>query len=67
MASEPTFSHWKVVFWPSVVRKKVIFLEGPSVKPKFWTNVTIVGYFVANLRTFWCIFTNQNNAVVYQN
>ena len=24
------------------------------------------GYFVANLRTFWCTTTGLNNAVVYQ-
>ena len=27
----------------------------------------ILGYFVANLCTFWCTFTGLNNAVVYQN
>ena len=32
---------------------------------KFWPVLTIFGYFVANLRTFWC--TGLTNAVVRQN
>ena len=34
---------------------------------KFWPLLAYEGYFVANLRTFWCTFTGLNNVVVSQN
>ena len=32
---------------------------------KFWPILANLGYFVANLRTFWCICTGLNNALYY--
>ena len=34
---------------------------------RFWPILANLGYFVANLHTFWCSFTGQDNAVVPQN
>ena len=35
---------------------------------KFWPILTILGYFVANLRTFWCTFYRpRSNVAMYQN
>ena len=31
---------------------------------KFWFVLAFFGYFVKNLRTFWCPFTGHNSAVV---
>ena len=68
---------WKIKNW---LRSKVIFVPTtqPDVayffragvlfsieNAKFWPILTNLGYFVANLRTFWC--TGLNNVAVYQN
>ena len=38
-----------------------------TVIAKLWPISANLGYFVANLRPFWCTFTGLNNAVVSQN
>ena len=45
----------------------VLFSSQCTFKHREREILAYLGYFVANLRTFWCTFTGLENAVVYLN
>ena len=63
--SQPIYSIEENLSWTNLAQYSLVQPITVHHSPVQYSDPNF-GYFVANLRTFWCTFTCLNNAVVYQ-